>query len=107
MNIENMLESISEGLRKIGCKAEKRKLIMQVLTDSHILSDCKTKLVMIQSAEEYFGSDELEAQQIETEKQETTRVEELKAGGTLTADHLDSFLVFDVSEPIKDKGGEK
>lgn len=47
MNIENLIESVGEGLRKIGCKVRKRNAIMATLTDPHVKEAMKVALASV------------------------------------------------------------
>lgn len=102
-----MLEAIASGLRKIGCKAEKRKLIMRVLQDGKIMDLCIIKLLEEQSLSDLQDSDGLDELYIPMEEAEANREAEIKSDPSLDSDPNESFFVWDITYPESIKGGEK
>lgn len=99
VNIENLLESVAEGLHKIGCTVEKRKKIMKLLTDVEVLTLLKKKLTLHQKLAGLTpaSSSTIDDSTIAQNLDFTKRLDKLEKEHKLGLDHKP--LVFDVSYP--------
>jgi len=99
VNIENLLESVSEGLWAIGCEKDKKRLIIGVLMDIEVMALLRKKLSEHEAALKASLKQEALAkgEAIQQDLAFTKRLDKLEEEHGLTIEHKP--LVFDVSYP--------
>lgn len=99
MNIDELLESVDDGLYKIGCTREKRELILRVLTNSRVYSEIKKSLSLENDKSLLEETEILDETYIPLEQSEIKNTQRIKSDPRLNLGDDDKPLSFDISYP--------